>query len=140
MIIDHVVLWVDNPKSALGFYVDVVGLTPVRAKEFEEGAAAFPSVRVNDRTILDLMDRKSALAVEKFTGGGGSAGHPVNHICFSMTAGDYSALAARLRAHGVEVTSAGKQAFGAQGLAENSGYFCDPYGNVIEIRHYEEYR
>jgi len=53
-----------------------------------------------------------------------------------MNTEDYSALRARLIAQGVELTSGGEQAFGAQGLAERSAYFCDPDGNVIEIRHY----
>ncbi len=47
MDIDHVVLWVESPKRALEFYVDVLGLAPVRAQDFKEGRASFPSVRVN---------------------------------------------------------------------------------------------
>ena len=141
MNIDHVVLWVDSPKSSLDFFVNVVGLSPVRAQQFEEGAAPFPSVRVNDTTILDLMDSKLAAAVQEFTGGGGEAGgQPINHICLSMDAADYSALTARLVAQGVQLTSGGEPAFGAQGLAEISTYFRDPDGNVIEIRHYDKVR
>ena len=141
MNIDHVVLWVDSPKKALDFYVTVVGLSPVRAQDFEEGVAPFPSVRVNDTTILDLMDSSSAAAVQKFTGGGGEGGgQPINHICLSMDAADYLALTARLLAQGVQLTSGGGQAFGAQGLAEISTYFQDPDGNVIEIRHYDKER
>jgi len=141
MNIDHVVLWVDSPKSSLDFFVTVVGLSPVRAQEFEEGAVPFPSVRVNDTTILDLMESNSVSAVQEFTGGGdGAGGHPMNHICLSMEAADYSALVARLVAQGVQLTSGGEQAFGAQGLAEISTYFRDPDGNVIEIRHYDKVR
>lgn len=140
MNIDHVVLWVDSPKRSLEFFVGVVGLQPVRAQEFEEGKAAFPSVRVDDSTILDLMDKRSASAVQELTGGRGCAGQPINHICFSMSAAEFSALTARLVARGVELSSGGKQAFGAQGLAENSTYFSDPDDNVIEIRHYNKAR
>ena len=141
MNIDHVVLWVDSPKISLDFFVDVVGLRPVRAQEFEEGTAPFPSVRVNETTLFDLMDKNSASSVQEFTGGGDdSAGHSINHICLSMDTTDYSALTARLVAQGVEFTSGGGQSFGAQGLAENSKYFRDPDGNVIEIRHYNKTR
>ena len=140
MNIDHVVLWVDSPKDALDFFVDVVGLGPVRAQEFAEGKAGFPSVRVNETTILDLMNRKSAAAVRDFTGGGDGAGQLINHVCLSMDGAAYSALTERLRARGVELTSGGKQAFGAQGAAESSAYFRDPDGNVIEIRHYDQQR
>lgn len=139
MNIDHIVLWVDSSKRSLDFFVNVVGLLPVRAQDFEEGKAPFPSVRINDVTILDLMDRKVVSLVRKFTGGGGdSGGGSVNHICLSMSAADYSSLTARLVAQGVELTPGGERSFGAQGLAERSAYFRDPDGNVIEIRHYDK--
>jgi glyoxylase I family protein len=136
MNLDHVVLWVENPKNSLDFYVNILGLCPVRQHEFEEGTAAFPSVRLSESTILDLMSGDMLSGVQEFTGGGDSGGAPINHICFSMSAADYSALRNRLVAQGVELTSGGEQAFGAQGPAERSEYFRDPDGNVIEIRHY----
>jgi glyoxylase I family protein len=43
--LDHVVLWVTDPLRSLEFYEKVVGLAPVRADEFREGKAPFPSVR-----------------------------------------------------------------------------------------------
>ncbi len=140
MNVDHVVLWVDSPKKSLDFFVDVVGLAAVRAQEFEAGAAAFPSVRVNDSTILDLMARGSASAVREFTGGNADAGHPINHICFAMDATEFSELTARLIANGVKLSSGDEGAFGAQGPAEKSTYFCDPDDNVIEIRCYSRPR
>jgi len=95
--IDHVVLWVESPKNSLDFFVDVVGLRPVRAEEFEEGTAPFPSVRLNDTTVLDLMGRNMLSFVQELTGGGrGSGGRAINHICLSMNAADYSALTDRL--------------------------------------------
>lgn len=136
MNIDHVVLWVDSPKRSLEFHVGVVGLRPVRAQEYENGTASFPSVRLNDSTILDLMDRSSASGVKQFTGGGNGAGQPINHICLSMGADEFSELGARLVANGVELFSGGKQSFGAQGLAEKSTYFRDHDDNVVEIRYY----
>ena len=139
MNIDHVVLWVDSPKISLGFFVDVVGLRPLRKQEFEEGTAPFPSVRLNDMTILDLMGRNTVSLVQDFTGGGGDAGgRPINHICLSTSAVDYSALTTRLLAQDVDLMPGGEQSFGAQGLAERSAYFCDPDRNVIEIRHYDK--
>ena len=139
MDIDHVVLWVESPKRALEFYVGVLGLAPVRAQDFEEGKASFPSVRVNEATILDLMDRSKVPGVREFTGSGGdSGGAPINHVCLSMTATDYASLTARLVEHGVELKSGGERAFGAGGQAEHSVYFSDPDGNVLEIRHYDE--
>jgi catechol 2,3-dioxygenase-like lactoylglutathione lyase family enzyme len=137
MFIDHVVLWVEDPEAALAFYTTVLGLSPERADEFARGKAPFPSVRVNEATIIDLMDTRGADAVARFTGAEiGSTGHPVNHLCLAMSAAEYRALAGRLADHGIELKPGGGQAFGAQGLAEISTYFNDPDGNVIEIRHY----
>jgi hypothetical protein len=45
--LDHVVLWVAEPLRSLEFYERVGGLIPVRADEFREGKAPFPSVRVS---------------------------------------------------------------------------------------------
>jgi catechol 2,3-dioxygenase-like lactoylglutathione lyase family enzyme len=70
MQIDHVVLWVEDPKRALEFYVDAIGLEAVRAQDFEDGRAPFPSVRVNDATIIDLMARALVPFVRKSTAGG----------------------------------------------------------------------
>ena len=39
MNIDHIVLWVSDQKRSLDFFVNVVGLDPVRAQEFAEGGA-----------------------------------------------------------------------------------------------------
>jgi len=136
MNIDHIVLWVDNPTRSLDFYVNVVGLCPVRRRDFEEGTASFPSVRLNNSTILDLMSVDMLSEVQEFTGGSSGGGAPMNHVCFSMNAEDYSALRARLIAQEIKLTSGGERAFGAQGLAGSSEYFSDPDGNVIEIRHY----
>jgi catechol 2,3-dioxygenase-like lactoylglutathione lyase family enzyme len=139
MNIDHVVLWVESPKRALEFYVGVLGLEPVRAQDFAEGKTSFPSVRLSEFTILDLMDRSSVSAVREFTGGGDdSGGAPINHICLAMDAPDYASLRTRLVDHGVELTSGGERAFGARGHARRSEYFHDPDGNVLEIRYYGE--
>ncbi len=141
MDFDHAVLWVEDPKSALGFYVDVLGLPPLRVRDYEEGRASFLSVRVNETTILDLMDRGNLSAIREFTGGGGddeSGGAPINHICLSMNAADYTALTARLEVHGIDLKPGPEKAFGAQDGAERSVYFRDPDGNVLEIRHYDK--
>jgi catechol 2,3-dioxygenase-like lactoylglutathione lyase family enzyme len=136
MQIDHVVLWVDDPKRALEFYVDVIGLEAVRAHEFHDGKAPFPSVRVNDTTIIDLMGRAMVSFVREFTSGGESGGAPVNHVCLSMGALAYDSLIARLAERGIRPKPGGQSSFGARGVTAHSAYFCDLDGNVLEIRHY----
>ena len=55
MRLDHIVLWTKDPRAAMDFYSKVVGLTPVRFDEFEAGQAPFPSVRVCEDSIIDLI-------------------------------------------------------------------------------------
>jgi len=140
MDIDHVVLWVENSKRALDFYVNVLGFEAVRAQEFVEGKARFPSVRVNERTIFDIMDRNELLSlVQNFTGGGeNTGGAPINHVCLSMGIDEFASVSKRLAEHGVELRPGGEDVFGAQGLAVRSIYFNDPDGNVLEIRYYDQ--
>ena len=135
MNIDHVVLWVSDQQRSLEFFVNVVGLEPVRAEEFASGGTSFPSVRVNEAAIIDLMDKSKATRVREFTGGE-AGGTLLNHVCLSMTEDEYRGLERRLAAHGHETKGGGSGAFGAQGAAEQSAYFQDPDGNVLEMRHY----
>ena len=94
-------------------------------------------MRLSETTIFDLMDRSKLQFVRDFTGGTDEGGGtPVNHVCLSMTAPEYTALAARLSEHGVELHSGGENAFGARGHSVCSSYFRDPDGNVLEMRHY----
>lgn len=138
MDVDHAVLWVDDAKRALEFYVEVLGLEPVRAEAFAEGKARFPSVRINANTIFDIMERGELLSLVKdFTGSReGAGGTPINHLCLSMSRSEFESTSERLAAHGVKLKSGGENVFGAQGQAVRSVYFDDPDGNVLEIRYY----
>jgi len=135
--VDHVVLWTDDPLRAVEFYERIVGLAPVRVEEFRAGRAPFPSVRVSSESILDLMSRAAAPVVDAMTGSDASAGQRVNHVCLSMSEGEFTALRERLAAHDVPTSAMTQQSFGAQGLAPNAFYFRDPDGNVIEARYYD---
>ncbi|ARP74004.1 VOC family protein [Streptomyces pluripotens] len=136
--LDHVVLWVADPVAAAGFYVQAVGLEPLRVSEFAEGKVAFPSVRVNEETILDLAPHTFADRMRMLPGSADGAGHPVNHVCLSLPADAFDILRARLQEQRVPVTSVGHDSFGARGKATRNFYFRDPDGNVIEVRHYDE--
>ena len=139
MYVDHVVVWVENAERSLDFYVHTLGFDSVREKEFLEGKVRFPSVRINDKTIFDIMEYDKLLPlVQKFTGGGeGTGGFPINHICLSMSHEEYNSIIGRLEARGVKLTPAGEGVFGAQGLAVRATYFNDLDGNVLEIRFYD---
>ena len=119
MELDHAVLWVKDAKQSLNFYVDVFSLTPVRAQEFADGKARFPSVRLNEGTIFDIMEMSQLLPlVQNFTGGGdGIGGMPINNLCMSMGAAEYEAVLDRLKDRGVTLKSGGENVFGARGQA-----------------------
>ncbi|MEV0623192.1 VOC family protein [Nonomuraea sp. NPDC050404] len=134
---DHLVCWVSDQLRALEFYEQVVGLPGVRGEEFREGKASFPSVRVSDDSILDLMAYEASRGVDEGTGVKGSAGHPVNHFCLSVDREEFGELQVRLKTHGVPITGNGTNSFGARGIAPEAIYFSDPDGNVIEVRYYE---
>jgi len=53
--LDHIVLNVYDMDKVLDFYVNTLGLKPVRLSEYQQGKAPFPSVRVNEQTIIDLF-------------------------------------------------------------------------------------
>jgi len=136
MLLDHIVLWVEDPLRSVAFYREMLGLLGERVEEFRAGTAPFPSVRVSPGTLIDLMARAEAEGVAAATGVAGSAGHPVNHVCFSMSAPELSALRARLLAAQVPIGAELARSFGALGHGR-AFYFRDPDGNVLEARTYE---
>ena len=136
MNIDHLVLWVSDPLRSVEFYERVLGFVGVRVDEFRAGKAPFPSVRVSDGTIIDLMALAFAPKLNALPGAEGSAGNRLNHVCLAMSRAEYDALRGRLDAHGVAMPVTMKDSFGARGSAPEAFYFADPDGNVLEARHY----
>ncbi|MFC7982487.1 VOC family protein [Streptomyces sp. NPDC057336] len=135
--LDHVVLWVRDPVAAAQFYEKTLGTEPLRVTKYAAGTVSFPSVRLNEETILDLAPRSMAERMRMVPGADTSAGHPVNHICVSLSPHDFDALRARLTEQSVPVSEIAHDSYGARGLAKRSFYFPDPDGNIIEARHYE---
>ncbi|MFZ1176191.1 MAG: VOC family protein [Mycobacterium sp.] len=137
MRLDHIVLWTRNPRVSMDFYSRVIGLAPVRFAEFEAGDAPFPSVRVSEDSIIDLVPLDNIAATESLTRMGGSAGHPVNHVCLALSKSEYDALDQRLQAEDVDTGARLNHSYGARGWAPQGYYFADPDGNVVEARYYE---
>ena len=119
--LDHLVINCTDVARSLHWYTDALGLEPVRADEWRAGTAPFPSVRVNDRTILDLFAAPRS-------------GQNVDHVCLVVEPTDLEALA---RSGRFDVVGDGPVGglFGARGLA-TSLYVRDPDGNTIELRCY----
>ena len=117
--IDHIVLLVADIDRSLAFYVETLGLAPVRVDAYRRGEVFFPSVRVDATTIIDLFP-------------GVPDGKNVDHFCLVVEPLDLVALAHSGR---VDVVSGPSELFGAQGQGWGL-YVRDPDGHVVELRHY----
>jgi catechol 2,3-dioxygenase-like lactoylglutathione lyase family enzyme len=116
---DHLVLRCADVESTLRWYVDLLGLETVRVDEWRRGQVPFPSVRVDDGMIIDLV-------------AGSTDDGRLDHICIVVEAVDLAALAASGE---FDVVAGPVQRFGARGEG-TSLYVRDPDGLVVEIRHY----
>ena len=122
---DHIVLAVADVERSLQWYRDVIGLAPVRVDEWRAGKAPFPSVRVNEATIIDLVTATGPLA---------GAGN-VDHFCLVCDVGATSELVDWAEGAGLRIIEGPDSRFGARGVA-TSIYVKDPDGNTVEFRHY----
>jgi len=117
---DHVVLRCADVELTLGWYVDRLGLAPVRVDEWRRGDAPFPSVRVSDDTIIDLIEGPAA-----------DDGR-LDHLCLVVEPLDLVDLAASGE---LDVVEGPARRSGARGEG-TSLYVRDPDGLVVELRHY----
>ncbi|NND76426.1 MAG: VOC family virulence protein [Ilumatobacter sp.] len=119
--LDHLVLRCADVETTLRWYLDRFGLAPVRVDEWRAGGAPFPSVRVDDRTIIDLVPAD-----------GPSGGGHLDHFCIEIAETDLVALA---DAGEFDVVDGPGPRFGARGMG-SSLYVRDPDGTIVELRHY----
>jgi catechol 2,3-dioxygenase-like lactoylglutathione lyase family enzyme len=117
--LDHVVLNVSDVERSLAWYTGELGLDGERVEEWRKGDAPFPSVRIDDTTVIDL------LALPR-------TGENVNHVCLVVDADDIDELVHSGR---FEVLEGPVERWGAQGVAM-SVYLWDPDQNLVELRHY----
>jgi catechol 2,3-dioxygenase-like lactoylglutathione lyase family enzyme len=127
--LDHIVLNVRDVDKSLVFYTQVLGLKGERIQEFRKGEVGFPSVRINEHTIIDLSPSKKDASGEAALKGN------LNHFCMVVEREDFSGLVDYLTSHGVEVLQGPVSRWGAKGRA-TSLYLLDPDRNEVEIRHY----
>jgi len=120
--LDHLVLVVADTERALAWYQRHAGLAGVRVEEWRAGDAPFPSLRVDEATIIDIVSGNDDP---------GRRGH-LDHICFVVSRTDLATLAAD---PDLEVVDRGTR-FGARGVGE-SVYVRDPDGLLVEFRTYD---
>jgi catechol 2,3-dioxygenase-like lactoylglutathione lyase family enzyme len=122
LALDHLVLVVSDVERALAWYGRHAGLTGVRVDEWREAMAPFPSLRVDDSTIIDLVPGDI----------GADRGH-LDHICFVVAPAELDALSDEPE---LDVVDRGER-FGARGPGQ-SIYVHDPDGLLVEFRCYPE--
>jgi len=122
--LDHIVLRVADVERALAWYQGRLGLAGERVDEWRRGEVPFPSVRIDARTIIDLLS-------------GAPTGTNVDHLCFVVDAADEPDLDTLAGSGEFDVVGDGPidGLFGAQGYAR-SLYVRDPDGTVVELRSY----
>jgi catechol 2,3-dioxygenase-like lactoylglutathione lyase family enzyme len=120
--LDHLVLRVSDVERSLAFYQDVLGLAGERVEQWRRGEAFFPSVRVNDDVIIDILAAPADHA----------GAENVDHFCLVVEPTDWDAVVA---AGTFEVVDGPDTRFGAHGDAQ-SLYVRDPDRNVVELRYY----
>ena len=120
--LDHIVLVVSYVGRALAWYGRHAGLGGVRVEEWRRGEVPFPSLRVDESTIIDLVP-----------GDPGEARGHLDHVCFVV---DPTELAALADDPSLEVIDSGPR-FGARGMGE-SIYVHDPDGLTVELRSYPD--
>jgi catechol 2,3-dioxygenase-like lactoylglutathione lyase family enzyme len=123
--LDHLVLRVADPGRSVAWYREHLGLSPVRLDEWERGEVLFPSVRVDEHTIIDFLAVGDAAP-------SAAAGHNVDHLCFVVDDVDLGSIAASGE---FDDTSEPARLFGARGMG-TSIYLRDPDGTLIELRTY----
>jgi len=127
--LDHIVLNVADVDRTLRFYTGVLGLKGERVEEFREGKVGFPSVRINEHTVIDFSPGRNAPET------GERALRNLNHFCLVMDRGDFPVILDYLRDQGIQILVGPVSRWGAQGRA-TSVYILDPDGNEVELRCY----
>jgi catechol 2,3-dioxygenase-like lactoylglutathione lyase family enzyme len=129
---DHIVLNVTDAEKMIAFYSEVLELKTERLEDFRVGKVPFPSVRLNDDTIIDLFPKEMWQKTAQASPGRGN----LNHFCIALCKSDWDALGERLRVNGVAIKEGPVPRWGAHGTG-TSIYFLDPEGTMIEARYYE---
>jgi catechol 2,3-dioxygenase-like lactoylglutathione lyase family enzyme len=117
--IDHVACNVRDARASLAWWVDLLGASPVRVAEWEAGEVPFVSVRLDDTTILDLVEKRRD-------------GVNVDHLCVTVEGADLHEVAS---SGAFDVLGPPRPLYGARGTGTGL-YVRDPDGNTVELRTY----
>ncbi len=124
--LDHIVLNVEDVERSLAFYQGHLGLPGERVDAWRRGEVRFPSLRVSDETIIDLVAARP---------GSNDQRPNLAHFCLVTDSPDLEGVAEALTRAGVAIEEGPTVRSGARGNAL-SIYFRDPDHNLIELRTY----
>ena len=125
---DHTVLRVKDVETSLRFYADTLGMKTERVEQWRAGEIRFPSVRLNDDTIVDLF-----ASDQEPIGRDGAKNQ--DHYCMVIEPTDMEELKSKFEAIGVGIQAGPGKRWGSHGDGI-SLYIYDPDDNVVELRHY----
>ena len=124
--LDQVVIRVVEPERMVEFYCDVVGCSLERRQD-EIGLIQLRA----GSALIDLVPVEGELG--RMGGAApGKEARNMDHFCLRIDPFEPEALAAHLRAKGLEPGEV-KRRYGAQGFGP-SLYLEDPEGNVVELK------
>jgi catechol 2,3-dioxygenase-like lactoylglutathione lyase family enzyme len=126
--LDHIVLNVTDVERSLAFYERVLGMGAERVEQWRRGELRFPSVRVNESTIIDLVQAPAEPSERRLN---------LAHFCLVTDDADLDSVARELSSAGVAIEVGPATRSGARGNAL-SIYFRDPDNNLIELRTYAQ--
>jgi catechol 2,3-dioxygenase-like lactoylglutathione lyase family enzyme len=121
LALDHLVLVVADVERTLDWYGRHAGLAAELVDEWRRGEAPFPSLRIDEQTIIDVIP---GYAVDE------KRGH-LDHICFVVSPDDLAELTTDQQ---LEIVDKGPRS-GARGIGE-SIYVRDPDDLLVEFRCY----
>lgn len=130
---DHLVLRCADVEATLAWYVEVLGLAGVRIEQWRAGSVPFPSVRVDESTIVDLIGLDDGFSGEPGRARGSVGGDGrLDHLCVVIEPVDLTEVAAH---PDLDVVDGPAPRFGARGMG-TSLYVRDPDGAIVELRYY----
>jgi catechol 2,3-dioxygenase-like lactoylglutathione lyase family enzyme len=131
--LDHIVLNVSDINRSLHFYSQILGLAAERVEEYRNGKIGFPSVRINERTVIDLFPtgRRPGITREGLA-------ENLNHLCLVWEGEDVQTVIEYLKQCGIELLRPPSHAWGARGRG-TSIRVLDPDNNLVELRTYEPF-
>jgi catechol 2,3-dioxygenase-like lactoylglutathione lyase family enzyme len=118
--IDHIVLNCADVEASVAWYRDRLGLEPLRLDEWRAKEVAFVSLRIDDTTIIDLLEK-------------GPTGENIDHVAVVVEGVDLDELAATGE---WEIEMGPADLFGARGIGRGI-YVRDPDGHLVELRTYD---